>query len=227
MEIKDLKSVWKKASDQENPSYWVSEADIRDMISNKSNTTIADVARALKFKIRTSTIGVMISLAAVIFGLNANDSPEKTYFFGQLDTPEQFAVAIGLLGLVLLRFSIVLRLRYRQILNYQTTAYSLRDSITNARNAVKDVIRTGTYSDTFGMTVFILWVSYIKLFGSGVFQADTRLLYLLLIGLAVPVVLYLISRRLHYNKYRHFVEALELYLDELNEVDAEKNDSEL
>lgn len=227
MEINDLKSVWKKANDREKPGYWVSEEDIRDVIGNKSNTTMAAIARALKWKIRTSSFGVLVSLASIIIMLNANDGPDKTYFFGLLDTPEQFAVAMGLLGLVLLRFSVVLRLRYRQIRKYEMTAFALRESIDSARKAVKNVIRTGTYSDTFGMTVFILWVSYIRLFGHDGLMVDMRLLYFLLIGLITPVAFYLIGSRLHNSKYGHFVKALGECLDELDEMDSEKNDSEL
>lgn len=227
MEINDLKSVWKKANDREKPGYWVSEEDVRDMIGKKSNTTLADILRALKFKIRTSSIGVVVSLAAVIFALNVHDGPDKRYLFGLLETAGQFAVAMGLLGTVLLRFSVVLRLRYRQIRNYETTDLSLRDSIENAIKVVNDVIRSGTYSDTFGMTVLVLWVSYIRMFGTDAFQVDVRLVYLLLAGLTVPLVLYFTSRRLHQNKYRHFVEALERYRNELNDMDSEKVDSEL
>lgn len=227
MEISDLKSVWKKASDQEKPGYWVSEKDVRTMISNKSYTTLAGIARALKFKIRTSSVGVLVSLAAIVFTLNAGDPPDKTYLFGLLETPEQFAIAMGSMGLVLLRFSIFLRLRHRQIREYESTTYALRDSIESAASVVKNVIRTGTHSDTFGMTVLALWVAYSNMFGMGDFVVDLRLLYLILIGLVASMVLYIISRRLHYNKYRHFLEALEQYREELNEMDVEINDSKL
>ncbi|GAB5524430.1 MAG: hypothetical protein Roseis2KO_23020 [Roseivirga sp.] len=227
MEINDLKSVWKKASDQKMPGYWVSEEDVRTMISNKSHTTLAGIARALKFKIRTSSFGVLISIAAIVFTLNAGDPSDKTYLFGLLKTPEQFAIAMGSLGLVLLRFSVFVRLRYRQIREYETSTYALSDSIESAASVVKNVIRTGTHSDTFGMTVLALWVGYSNMFGPDDFAPDLRLLYLILTGLIASVLLYQISKRLHYNKYRHFLEALEQCQEELNEVDAEINDSEL
>ncbi len=227
MEINDLKSVWKKASDQEKPGYWVSEEDVRTMISNKSHTTLASIARALKFKIRTSSFGVLVSIATIIFTLNASNPPDKTYLLGMLKTPEQFAIAMGLLGLVLLRFSVFVRLRFRQIRKYQSSTYALSESIKSATGVVKNVIRTGAHSDTFGMTVLTVWVAYAKMFDTDGFVPDLRLLYLTLIGLTASVLLYLVSKRLHYNKYRHFLKALEQYQEELDEVDAEINDSEL
>ena len=41
MEINDLKTIWRKANDQEKQGYWISQEDVKAVIKKKSKATIA------------------------------------------------------------------------------------------------------------------------------------------------------------------------------------------
>lgn len=224
MELADLKSVWKKATEHSEPGYWVSRENISTMIKERSQSTMADMKRALRFKVRTSTAGVLLALTVVIVMLNVNDSPDETYFFGLLDTAEQFATLMGIMGSVLLGFSIMLRIRLRQINQHESLATTLKESISNARAMMKKVMQSGVYSDTLGISVLAIWITYIRLFGNEPFLADSRLLYLLIIALMVPIVMYRLGRSMQSNKYGHFISALDQYLEELDLIELEENE---
>src|SRR6056297_3281083 len=69
MELEQLKTVWKKTTDQETEGYFVSKEEVQRLIGKRSNTTISQIKRKIRNKIfMSASIGLLLlAFASYVF----------------------------------------------------------------------------------------------------------------------------------------------------------------
>ena len=161
MELDELKSVWKKAHDQEKAGYWVSEDDLKAMIHKDSRAAIADVARQVKRKLRISGIvGVSTFFFSLYFLLIGNNEPD---FFLWLDG-RQYGMMMLIMSSALLVIHFHSRLRLKQIKMVEQSSGSLKEAVLKTHELFQKVIKTGVWSDTIVLPLVLLFVSGVSLY---------------------------------------------------------------
>lgn len=220
MEINDLKSVWKKANDQEQPGYWVSEEDVRGMIRKKSQATISDVLRQLRQKIRMSGVigGVTLILSlTTIFVSDASDN----FFLNESLTNDQYGIMMMAMSLCILTICVHTTIRYRQVKNLEQSADSLKSSLQRTRQIFQKIIKAGIISDTIVTPMVMVFIAGFEIYGNQAFLFDIRLFYLILAAVILAVFFNRLAAYMMRRKFGHFIKALDNRLQELEAMESE------
>jgi len=218
MDLDQLKSVWKKAHDQDKAGYWVSEHDLKAMIHRDSRATIADVARQVKRKIRTTGI---IGGLAFLLGLNVlivgGDEPD---FFLWLDG-WQYGLMMLLMSSTMLMIHFHSRWRLRQIKSVDQSSGTLKEAVLKTHQLFQRVIKTGIWSDAIVTPLVLLFVTGISLYEEQAFAFDYRLLIMSGIALVGSFTFYQLGLFKLNRKLGHFFKLLEQRKRELEELELE------
>ncbi len=226
MEINDLKTIWKKASDQQVQGYWVSKDDVKAMVKKKSKASIADVTRQLKQKVRMSSVISLVALVIGITNLLEFDSKDEFILDGVLSR-YQYGSMMIFLAAVILAISIHARIRYRQIKSLENTSDPLRVTLTKTKEIFGKVIKAGTLSDAIVNPILILFAMAVKLYSDTGFALDSRLLLMLGVGGAFYFLFYQLGKFMMNRKFGRFITALNDRLAELEATDSENNSEEV
>lgn len=219
MDFDELKSVWKKAHDQEKAGYWVSEEDMKAMIHKKSRATIADVARQVKRKIRmTGIIGSMTLLFSLGILFTRPDEPDFFLWLNGL----QYSVMMLFMTGVMTVIHFHSRWRLKQINEVERSSASLKEAVSKTHFLFQRVINTGVLSDTIATPMVLLLVAGIALYGEQPFAFDYRLLLMLGIAVAGVFVFYRLGRFLLMRRIGFFLNHLEQRKHELEELEADE-----
>ncbi len=218
MELDELKSVWKKAHDQEKAGYWVSEDDLKAMIHKDSRAAIADVARQVKRKLRISGIvGVSTFFFSLYFLLIGNNEPD---FFLWLDG-RQYGMMMLIMSSALLVIHFHSRLRLKQIKMVEQSSGSLKEAVLKTHELFQKVIKTGVWSDTIVLPLVLLFVSGVSLYEEKPFAFDQRILILLGIGLVSVFLFNRLGKFMLNRKFGRFIKLLNQRKQELEELESE------
>lgn len=220
MEVNDLKTIWKKANDQDRSGYWVSDRDVKALIKKKSKATISDVERQLKQKILMSSIVGLIAFAIGIESLFNFSSGHDFLFVEGMTSIEYGAMMIAMSASVI-TISVHARIRYKQVRNYVASADSLKTALITTKNIFKKVISFGIWSDTLITPLVLAFIVTLKLYKEVPFAFDERILYLLV---AVSVSAFGFSRLGKYlmnRRFGRFVSAIDDRLEELEAMEME------
>lgn len=218
MELDELKSVWKKAHDQEKAGYWVSEEDLKALIHKDSRATIADVARQVKRKmIITGLVGIPAFLWGAYFLFKDTNEPDFYFWLNSV----QYGFMMLLMATALLVIHFHSRLRLRQINAVEQASGTLKEAVLKTHELFQKVIKTGIWSDSFVMPTVILFVTTIYFYKEKPFALDHRILILLGIGVAGVFVFNKLGRFKLNRKFGRFVKLLEQRKQELEELEAE------
>ncbi|MCE7996320.1 MAG: hypothetical protein HEP71_30355 [Roseivirga sp.] len=221
MEINDLKSVWKKANDQEKPGYWVSEEDVRGMIRKKSRATISDVLGQLKQKIRMSGV---IGSATLILSLTSIFVPDASdnFVLNESLTNVQYGIMMMTMSLCILTISIHTTIRYKQVKNLEQSADSLKLSLYRTRQIFQKLIKAGIISDTIITPLVMVFIAGFKVYANQAFLFDIRLFYLFLAAIILALFFNRLAAYLMKRKFGRFIRALDSRLQELEALESEE-----
>ena len=216
MELDELKSVWKKAHDQDKAGYWVSEDDLKAMIHKDSRATISDVARQVKRKIRMSGIvGGGAFLLGLFVLLRGTHEPD---FFLWLDG-WQYGVMMLLMSSTILLIHFHSRFRLKQIKAVEQSSDTLKHAVLRTHELFQKVIKTGIWSDTIVTPTVLLFVTGVSLYEEKPFALDHRILILLAIGAAGAFFFHYLGRYMLNRKFGHFFKLLEQRKQELEDLE--------
>lgn len=217
MELDELKSVWKKAHDQEKAGYWVSEDDLKTMIHRDSRTAIADVARQIKRKIRTTgVIGVLATLLGLFVLIFGFDEPD---FFLWLDG-WQYGVMMLIMSCTILVIHFHSRWRLKQIQTVEQSSGTLKEAVLSTHQLFEKVVKAGIWSDTIVSPAVLLFVFGISMYEEQAFAFDHRLLIMLGIAVLGSLVFYRLGSFMMHRKLGYFFRLLDQRKRELEELEA-------
>lgn len=222
MEINDLKSVWKKANDQEKAGYWVSQEDVKAMFKKKSQAAISDVRRQMKQKVLMTTVVGLLSLAIGVGALFNFSFVDDTLFDGAMTGP-QYGLMMIVMSVSILIISIHARIRLKQVRVIQESADSLKIALTKTKEAFQKIIRFGTWSDATVTPIVVVFVAAISVYQKIPFSFDERLLYLILIWIVSSFAFYRLGKYLMNRRFGRFVRALNDRLAEFDAVESEED----
>lgn len=218
MDFDELKSVWKKANDQERSGYWVSESDVKNMINKRSKAAIADVIRQLKQKVRmTGVIGgatVLLGVSTVFFSGKEEDF---IFDFSSL----QYGSLMLIMGICLVFLHFHARLRLRQVRELDQSAAPIKEALESTKVILKKIITTGVYSDAVVAPLVITLGTSMSLYRYEAYAFDDRLLIILALAVATPYLFYRLTRFLMQRKLGHFITALDMRLEELEVLEVD------
>ena len=218
MELDELKSVWKKAHDQEKAGYWVSEDDLKNMIHSDSRATIADVARQIKRKIRsTGIIGSLAFLLGLFVWIRGGNEPD---FFIWLDG-WQYGLMMLLMSSTILVIHFHSRWRLKQIQAVEQSSGTLKEAVLQTHQLFQKVVKAGIWSDTIVSPVVLLFVFGVSLYEDQAFAFDSRLLIMLGIAVGGSLVFYRLGSVMMHRKLGHFFRLLDQRKRELEELETE------
>jgi len=226
MEINDLKSVWKKANDQEEPGYWVSKEDVKRMIESRSKLTIADVRRAMRLKLIFLFVSTLVGITGVVFfksGLVESDD----FWLGEWLTISQMGNMLVFMSVILSFILVLSASRYKKVVSLEKSSLPLNESLRIIREIIRGVINMGIYGDVIGVPVLAAWGMWIYYYGETGFEFDIRLIYVLLAVIVLPTLVYFKNSRFMHRRYGHFILAIDENLEELEATDLEKDSDQL
>lgn len=226
MEINDLKSVWKKANDQEKPGYWVSEEDVQKMIRNKSKLTIQRIKKAMRLKLAFLISSSLITvLAAFLFRLDKMEG--ESFWLDKWLSIEQMGDMMIFMSIIVLLITVRSIQRYRKVITLERSSLPLSETLKKVRSIIQGVITTGIYGDVIIVPILVIWIMSVHYYGKTGFVFDIRLLYMLLPATILPVLIYFKNSRFMHGRYGHHIKALDESLTELEATNSEKNQDEV
>jgi hypothetical protein len=216
MDFDELKSVWKKANDQERSGYWVSESDVKNMIKKRSKAAIADVIRQLKQKVRMSgIIGGVTILLGVSTAFFAEKEEDFLFDFSNL----QYGSLMLIMGICLVFLHFHARLRLRQVRELNQSAAPIKVALVSTKVIFKKIITTGVYSDAVVAPLVITLGTAMSLYRYEAFAFDHRLLIILALAVTTPYLFYQLTKFLMQRRLGHFIAALDMRLEELEALE--------
>lgn len=225
MEVNDLKTIWKKANDQDKSGYWVSDRDVKALIKKKSKAVIADVERQLKQKILMSSIIGLIALAIGIESL-FNFDPGHGFLFVEGMTSVEYGVMMIVMSASVITVSIHARIRHKQVRSYVESANSLKTALITTRNIFKKVISFGIWSDTLITPLVVTFIVALKLYKEVPFAFDERIIYLLVAASISAFIFSRLGKYLMNRRFGRFVNALDDRLEELEAIEIDSNEKD-
>ena len=220
MEINDLKTIWKKANDQNRSGYWVSDLDIKALIKKKSKAAIADVERQLKQKILMSSIVGLIAFAIGLGSLLNFDSGDGFLFVDGM-TSVEYGIMMIVMSASIITISIHARIRYKQVRNYAESANSLKLTLVTTKSIFKKVISFGIWSDTLITPLVMTFIVTMKLYKDVPFAFDERIIYLLVVAALSVLIFSRLGKYLMNRKFGPFLNAINDRLGELEGMEIE------
>jgi len=220
MEINDLKTIWKKANDQDRSGYWVSDRDVKALIKKKSKAAIADVERQLKQKILMSSVVGLIALAIGIVNL-FNFSSGHVFLSVKGMTPGEYGAMMIVMSASIITISVHARIRYKQVCSYVESANSLKTALVTTRNIFKKVISFGIWSDTLITPLVVTFIVILKLYKEVPFAFDERIIYLLVAASVSAFIFSRLGKYLMNRRFGRFVNAINDRLEELDGMELE------
>lgn len=226
MEINDLKSVWKKANDQEKPGYWVSEEDVQKMIRNKSRLTIQRIKKAIRLKLVFLIFSCFtVTASAFLFRLDKMEG--ESFWLDEWVSIEQMGDMMVFMGVIVVAITWRSIQRYRKIISLERSSLPLSETLKQIRSIIQSVINTGIYGDVIGVPILVIWTMSVHYYGKTGFVFDIRLLYILIPAMVLPVLVYFKNSRFMHSRYGHHMQALNESLNELEATNAEKSQEEV
>ncbi len=223
MEVKDLKTIWKKANDQDQSGYWVSDHDLRAMLKKKSRAAISDVQKELKNKSRM-TAG--FSIFAMLIGVFSISKPDLEFgVTNVLPGSTAYGIVLITMSVAMALISINVRIRLKEIDMLVGSSDPLKKSLLRTQVIFKRIIAVGVLSDTIVTPLVLVFVVAVKLYEQTPFAFDVRLLYLLLGGIILVYGFHYLSKFMMNRKFGRFIKILDSRIDELSAFETE--DSEI
>ncbi len=226
MEINDLKSVWKKANDQEKPGYWVSEEDVQKMIRNKSRLTIQRIKKAIRLKL-VFLIFSCFTVTASVFLFRLDKMEGESFWLDEWVSIEQMGDMMVFTGVIVVAITWRSIQRYRKIISLERSSLPLSETLKQIRSIIQSVINTGIYGDVIGVPILVVWTMSVHYYGKTGFVFDIRLLYILIPAMVLPVLVYFKNSRFMHSRYGHHMQALNESLNELEATNSEKSQEEV
>jgi len=214
MKLQDLKSIWEDTTHRKQPEQSVTPQQIRSLINEKSNLTLAQIKRTMRTKMWVAGISMIVALllsAGQLF--NWFDEP---LFFSEILTLTEAGLIFLLMGGIIATVAAGNIWIYRRLTRYEKSSSTLKDRLTGAVEMLKQVMHLGIYSDVIFVPLIAGFIGYRWLYGSEVFAIDIRLGYLTWLIMAFSYISYLLAERLMNKKYGQELAHLQSYLRELN-----------
>lgn len=211
MELEELKVLWKQEAEKEVSSHRVNVDEIRGVITRKSQSTIADLKRTLKFKVAVTGLAGLMCLAMVIFNVTEELSEGLMSFM----SASQVAIIYSILGVSLIIISVFNFFNHIRITDFERSVLPTKETIQHVAKIIKGAMNLGTYSDLIVSPVIFAFVGYVFFFGQEVFQFDIRVLYVLLVYAGGLTFSYFTNRYAMQKRFGNDLDRLKGYLKEL------------
>lgn len=211
MELEELKILWKEQAEKEVSSHRVDVDEIRGVITRKSQSTIADLKRTLKFKVAVTGFAGVMCLAMVIFNVTESLSEGLMSFMNS----SQVAIIYSILGVSLIIISVFNFFNHVRITDFERSSLSIKETISHVIKIIKGAMNLGTYSDLIVSPFVFAFVGYIFFYKEEVFQLDIRALYVALIYMAGLAFSYFMNMFAMKRRFGSDLDKLKTYLKDL------------
>lgn len=211
MELEELKVLWKQEAEKEVSSHRVNVDEIRGVITRKSQSTIADLKRTLKFKVAVTGLAGLMCLGMVIFNVTDELSEGLMSFM----SASQVAIIYSILGVSLIIISVFNFFNHVRITDFERSVLPTKETIQHVAKIIKGAMNLGTYSDLIVSPVIFAFVGYVFFYGQEVFQFDVRVLYVLLVYAGGLTFSYFTNRYAMQKRFGNDLDRLKGYLKEL------------
>jgi len=202
MEIKDLKSIWKRTIEKQSVENHFNKKEILSAINRKSNLAISKIKRRIVIQLFVFSIGTLF-LIALLFMFN--DTPHST------TSMKEFLMISFLLLIIVFTFII-----YKKMKGYQKYSGDLKTRIIQISTMFKKILSIGFYIDTIGLTLIGVWFFQNKIFELNFKPNSIAYSILIVGGLLIFLVACLLVKKIQYAKYGKHLTMLDECLDELN-----------
>jgi hypothetical protein len=211
MELEELKILWKEEADKEISARKVNVDEVRGVITRKSQSTIADLKRKLKFKVTVTGFAGVMCLTTVIFNLTESLSESLSSF---IDT-SQMGIIYSVLGVSLIIISVFNFFNHIRITDFERSSLSIKETIEHVTKIIKGAMNLGTYSDLIVSPFVFAFIAFVFFYREEVFQFDIRTLYVLLVYIAGLTFSYFTNRWGMKRRFGNDLDKLKKYKREL------------
>lgn len=202
MEIKDLKSIWKRTIEKQSVDNHFNKAEMLSAIHKKSSLAISKIKRRIEIQLIVFSLGALFLIASPII------------FNDTLHTTMTLTIVFMISYLVLL--ATVIAIVYKKMKDYQKYSDDLKTRITQISKMFKKTLSIGFYMDTIGLTLIGIWFFQDKIFELK-FESSAITYTTLIVGaLLIFFVTYQLVKKIQYAKYGKHVTMLDECLNELN-----------
>lgn len=211
MELEELKVLWKKETEKEVSSHRVGVDEIRGVITRKSQSTIADLKRTLKFKVAVTGFAGIMCLAMVIFNVTESLSEGLMSFLNS----SQVAIIYSILGVSLVIISVFNFFNHVRITDFEKSSMPIKETIQHVIKIIKGAMNLGTYSDLIVSPFVFAVVAFGFFYHDEAFQFDIRTLYVVLVYLAGLAFSYFSNKYAMQRRFGNDLDKLTTYLKDL------------
>ncbi|MFY0698847.1 MAG: hypothetical protein JXR11_13395 [Balneola sp.] len=211
MELEELKVLWKKEVEKEVSSHRVDVDEIRGVITRKSQSTIADLKRTLKFKVTVTGFAGIMCLAMVIFNVTESLSEGLMSFMNS----SQVAIIYSILGVSLIIISVFNFFNHVRITDFEKSSMPIKETIQHVIKIIKGAKNLGTYSDLIVSPFVFAVVAFGFFYHDEAFQFDIRTLYVVLVYIAGLTFSYFTNKYAMQRRFGNDLDKLTTYLKDL------------
>lgn len=217
MELDDLKAIWKEANVRHESDQLIHAKEIKALIHQKSNTTIAQVKRAMRFKIIMLCFAVTI--AFIIGIIHAFPFFDPTFILEAYLSKMEISIMFFVLSLITLGLAISHFGSYKRIVQFEKSASSLKTTIINILDILKRVTKLAIYSDVFVTPLVAGYVVYAILLKEDSFTLGTHLGIVIMTASIMVVFSYFSNKWAMKRKFGNQIKQLKEHLSELEALE--------